>query len=278
MFEKLSSRDRSVMDAVIRSANDSLERGRTIAMSHIAKCESHIDELEQRVSNLTKERVEALKSMHQAVSDRGELVNQITKLTKERDEARDAVRVEMTSEREPRDNGDGTVTQLLPVTYDAKWRGRVEAVRSPRYWEKYAGCYGNECVAESGEEFDSHDVVLILSPPAPSPQPEPIPSDVYYSREHQNFYCSSSRHGMGDAFWAKWKDRRSEFPLSPPEPVTWRANLPDGTWTACAKVFVGNDARNWYWNSAGSSFGIDKPAKLGRYLFTGGIGTWQGDA
>jgi len=73
MFEKLSSRDRSVMDAVIRSANDSLERGRTIAMSHIAKCESHIDELEQRVSNLTKERVEALKSMHQAVSDRGEL-------------------------------------------------------------------------------------------------------------------------------------------------------------------------------------------------------------
>lgn len=41
---------------------------------------------------------------------------------------------------------------------------------------------------------------------------EPIPSGVYYSAEHHNFYAKGIRRGMGIVFFKKWAPRWKEFP------------------------------------------------------------------
>ena len=85
----------------------------------------------------------------------------------ELDAALDATLRTIESERQPRDNGDGTVTQLLPVTYDAKWRGRVGEVRKPQRGSCFVSNFGDESTANGCER----GVRLILSPPAPQPEP-----------------------------------------------------------------------------------------------------------
>lgn len=44
---------------------------------------------------------------------------------------------------------------------------------------------------------------------------EKIPSGIYYSREHDNFYAEISKKGQGNDFYRKWIDRCSEFPSTP---------------------------------------------------------------
>jgi hypothetical protein len=42
-----------------------------------------------------------------------------------------------------------------------------------------------------------------------------LPSNVYYSREHGNFYAIDTHKGQGIPFWRAWKDRALEFPDDP---------------------------------------------------------------
>lgn len=50
---------------------------------------------------------------------------------------------------------------------------------------------------------------------------EAIPTNVYWSAEGQNFYRMDTRAGCGLKFYAKWRDRISEFPTEPhPAPAT----------------------------------------------------------
>lgn len=44
---------------------------------------------------------------------------------------------------------------------------------------------------------------------------DPIPAEVYYSREHDNFYHVTTRGGQGNHFYRKWRARRDEFPGPP---------------------------------------------------------------
>lgn len=46
---------------------------------------------------------------------------------------------------------------------------------------------------------------------------EEIPSGIYYSLEHDNFYSKFGRQGQGNEFYRKWIERRSEFPSSAEE-------------------------------------------------------------
>jgi hypothetical protein len=78
----------------------------------------------------------------------------------------------MKAEREPRDNGDGTVTQLLPVTYRDKWKGRTMACGQPKRDQAYVSNHGQE-LTNSVSKFDRDDFRLILSPPEPA-KPEPV--------------------------------------------------------------------------------------------------------
>jgi len=88
------------------------------------------------------------------------------------------------AEREPVDNGDGTVTQWRPVTFEAKLSGRVVAVRKPTEGESYLDTFGKEGPANGRE----HGVRLILSPPEPKPEPVTwrceLPDGEWTARSH----------------------------------------------------------------------------------------------
>lgn len=53
---------------------------------------------------------------------------------------------------------------------------------------------------------------LAAGQPAESVVPQPIPSGVYFSVEHNNFYDQENHGGMGQLFFAKWSSRYGEFP------------------------------------------------------------------
>ncbi len=44
------------------------------------------------------------------------------------------------------------------------------------------------------------------------PDPEPVPPGVYYGIDGGNFYDLVTNKGMGNDFYAKWRDRTAEFP------------------------------------------------------------------
>jgi hypothetical protein len=44
-----------------------------------------------------------------------------------------------------------------------------------------------------------------------------IPSGIYYSLEHDNFYSKFGRQGQGNYFYRQWIDRKGEFPRSADE-------------------------------------------------------------
>lgn len=44
-----------------------------------------------------------------------------------------------------------------------------------------------------------------------------IPSGIYYSLEHDNFYSKVGRQGQGNYFYRQWIDRKGEFPRSADE-------------------------------------------------------------
>ena len=90
-------------------------------------------------------------------------------------------RSKLLAEREPHDNGDGTVTQLLPVTYAAKWSGRALAVRPPKEGELLAA-QDTECEVKSGIDYLGHSLRLILSPPVPA-KPEPVTWNLSWLRD-----------------------------------------------------------------------------------------------
>jgi hypothetical protein len=58
---------------------------------------------------------------------------------------------------------------------------------------------------------------------------EAVPTGVYYSREHGNFYSIADHHGMGMAFWTTWRARWEDFPgdprLSPSAGSVVRGNI-----------------------------------------------------
>lgn len=104
-----------------------------------------------------------------------DVLRELSQAACDRDTARlelAAVRGELAklqAEREPRDNGDGTVTQLLPVTHPKGLD--VVGVRSPLRGESFVADGGEIMTAESG--FVDPDRVRLILRPAPKP-PEPV--------------------------------------------------------------------------------------------------------
>lgn len=85
---------------------------------------------------------------------------------------RDRLKAELAklqAEREPRDNGDGTETAMLPVTYQ-KGLDVAEA-RSRRTGDTYVGVFGETSVSEVSDNRE-YNIFLILRP-APEP-PESV--------------------------------------------------------------------------------------------------------
>lgn len=74
------------------------------------------------------------------------------------------------AEREPLDNGDGTETRLLPVTYPKGWD--VEAVRVPRKGDLYDDGNGVSRHAGGNHGSPGSSLVRLILRPAPKP-PEP---------------------------------------------------------------------------------------------------------
>ncbi len=48
------------------------------------------------------------------------------------------------------------------------------------------------------------------------PHTLPVPLDVTYSAAEDNFY-NKTQYGMGSEFYQVWKERREEFPKTPPK-------------------------------------------------------------
>lgn len=55
----------------------------------------------------------------------------------------------------------------------------------------------------------------LASRPAVEATAPALPPNVYYSREHGNFYAIDTHKGQGVPFWREWKDRALEFPGDP---------------------------------------------------------------
>lgn len=66
---------------------------------------------------------------------------------------------------------------------------------------------------------------------------EAIPPNVYY--RDGNFYSYPERHGMGEAFYYRWKDRAGEFPSEPMLTTAAREAKP--------KTIMGSDGRDHPW-------------------------------
>lgn len=71
--------------------------------------------------------------------------------------------------------------------------------------------------AERGTVLTIHmdELARILAAPAAAVQPSwpaTIPTGVWYSAEHDNFYAGGK--GMGEAFYQLWRGRSAEFPAT----------------------------------------------------------------
>jgi len=57
-------------------------------------------------------------------------------------------------------------------------------------------------ILESGDDYDS----IRLS------KPDCEHKRVYYSKEHDNFYCCKCNHGMGNEYYNEHKNNRMHYP------------------------------------------------------------------
>lgn len=105
---------------------------------------------------------------------------------------------------------------------DAPPAGVLEEARDAiNFFDKVRCASAEEKIAVGTDHWDRlekslRQVVELLPDPRLDPVSGPIPQDVYWFAEHQNFYHTKTRRGMGEPFYMNWRRRYHEFPQGPP--------------------------------------------------------------
>lgn len=135
--------------ATLRESEDAAQHAAKRAVDELAKLQSKLAAIRGTPSSIACQMIE-LKA------ERDKLKSQVLATQAERDHFRALVEAHS---GEPRDNGDGTVTALKPVTYPKGLD--VECVRAPKIRDLYAGNISGSGIA-CYVKFGAYDVRLIL--------------------------------------------------------------------------------------------------------------------
>ena len=196
-FQDTCSRD-AILSGYVRLGGNKFHAVPRLAREHksllveVEKLHSEIVDLQSRLHAKEKVIGNISQSLFRANNQLAEVGESHAEILRERDQIRadfertkqqygaatdhlvelgDVVRT-LQSEREPVDNGNGTVTQLLPVTYRKQWSGRVVAARAVNRGDWYVRTVDESEACSSGSARPDC-ISLILSTPEPA-NPEPV--------------------------------------------------------------------------------------------------------